>query len=356
MPAVLHHRDGEVDRMADVTQARGRPDAQAIALHHTGVELNLAVGVEAGADARVEQGLVLHAPNGRNRRRERAFADAPPALVPGALHRCLTIPAFVLRYGSRAAVDDQGRAGQMVRGGLVGQRFGVGPKPAALDKATLGDPALKGGDDPSVGGGPLRAAALAKPPLHADPAIGLATLRAPFHLVALDHFHRPLLRSADASAPCDPAPEAFRPCGVPRPFARARPVRPGRRSGRSPPGAGGPPGRAGTSAGRPSGTRGGPAASSAARTGGRPRAGWRGSTSARGRRSAPRTGPALDRGPARACRSQSPQPRPRSRSRSPVPAPRGPAAGRSPEPCPAADGPGSAFGAGAGRGRRRSWP
>src|SRR5207247_2172047 len=88
-------------------------------------------------------------------------------------------------------------------GGLVGQRFGLGPKPAPLDEAALGDAALEGRDDPPVGGGPLRAAALAKPPLHADPPIGLTTLRAAFHLLALDHFHRPLLRSADASAPCD---------------------------------------------------------------------------------------------------------------------------------------------------------
>src|SRR5438093_13571826 len=101
--------------MADVTQARGRADAQAIALHDACVQLDFAVAVEAGANARVEQGLVLHAPNGCHHRRERACADARPALVPGTLHRRLAIPAFVLGYGARAAVDDQGQAGQKVR-------------------------------------------------------------------------------------------------------------------------------------------------------------------------------------------------------------------------------------------------
>ena len=81
MAAVLHHRDREVDRVAHIAQASRAAGAQVLAHHHTSVELHLAVAVEARPDPGVEQRLVLHVPDRRDRRGERSLADPRPADV-----------------------------------------------------------------------------------------------------------------------------------------------------------------------------------------------------------------------------------------------------------------------------------
>ena len=54
MAAVAHHFQCEIDGMADVTHAGDPTRPQRRALHHAGIQLNLTVGVEAGANAGVQ--------------------------------------------------------------------------------------------------------------------------------------------------------------------------------------------------------------------------------------------------------------------------------------------------------------
>jgi hypothetical protein len=109
MPSILHHRHCEVDRMAHVGQAGRAAGSQRPAFHHTGVKLDDTVGVEAGADAGVEQGLVLHVPHRRDRRLQRAITDARPPGIARALDGGLAFIAFDLRDGPSPSVDDEGR-------------------------------------------------------------------------------------------------------------------------------------------------------------------------------------------------------------------------------------------------------
>jgi len=65
--------------MTHVFHAGNTARAQLCPLHHAGVQLHLAVRVEARADPGVEERFVLHVPHGGNRGRERAVSDEGPA-------------------------------------------------------------------------------------------------------------------------------------------------------------------------------------------------------------------------------------------------------------------------------------
>lgn len=98
--------------MADVAQACRASGAKSRALHDARVELDLTVGVEARADAGVEERLVLHVPHGHHGGGECAQSDRGPAGVPGALDGGLAKWQLRLRDGASAAMNDQRRTGQ----------------------------------------------------------------------------------------------------------------------------------------------------------------------------------------------------------------------------------------------------
>jgi len=107
VPPVLHDGDREVDRVPHVAQARRRADAEIGTLHDARIQLDHAVGVEASADAGVQQRLVLHVADRRHHRRQRAVADPRPARVARALDGGLAVGAFVNGNRAGAAVDDE---------------------------------------------------------------------------------------------------------------------------------------------------------------------------------------------------------------------------------------------------------
>src|SRR5205814_3999636 len=78
-------------------------------IHHAGVQLDHAVGVQARADAGVEERLILHVADRGDSCFERAAADALPARLERALDRGLPIRELGRRNRAGAAVDDEGR-------------------------------------------------------------------------------------------------------------------------------------------------------------------------------------------------------------------------------------------------------
>jgi len=111
VPAVSHDGQRQVDRVPDVPQARHSAGASIPPVHHAGVQLDHAVGVQARADAGVEERLVLHVAHRGDCCFERAAADALPAHLERALDRGLPIGELGLRDRAGAAVDDEGRRG-----------------------------------------------------------------------------------------------------------------------------------------------------------------------------------------------------------------------------------------------------
>src|SRR5919199_716335 len=108
MAAVAEHAQRQLDRMADVAH-RGHPSRpQPRALHDAGVELDRAFAVEAGADACVEDRLVLHLADGRDHRSESAGADLRPTNGERSLDRGLTLRPLAAGRIAGAAVDDEG--------------------------------------------------------------------------------------------------------------------------------------------------------------------------------------------------------------------------------------------------------
>ena len=98
--------------MPHVAKACRAARAQLRPLHHPGVQLDDAVGVQARPDAGVEQGLVLHVAHRRDGRGQRALTDAGPTGVTRALDGGLAQRLLGLGNGPGAAVDDQRRTGQ----------------------------------------------------------------------------------------------------------------------------------------------------------------------------------------------------------------------------------------------------
>ena len=147
------------------SQARRPAGAEIGAEHHAGIELDLAVAVEAGTDTGVEEGFVLHVTDRRHCCGQCAVSDAGPSGVARAVDSGLAELALGVRDRTCAAVDDQGRAGQRRPESLLSLR--LGPLGAALEKATLGDTPVEGVGHASGGAGALGVAALAKPPIHA---------------------------------------------------------------------------------------------------------------------------------------------------------------------------------------------
>jgi hypothetical protein len=91
---VAHHLRGQVDRVADVFQARDPAGAQGRALHDSCIELDFPVCVQAGADAGVEQGLVLHMANRRHCGNQGTIADLGPAELEGTFNSGLALGAL----------------------------------------------------------------------------------------------------------------------------------------------------------------------------------------------------------------------------------------------------------------------
>jgi hypothetical protein len=77
--AISHHRHGKVDRMTHVFDAGGATRAKLRTLHYAGVQLHLPIGIQAGADSGVQQGLVFHVANRGDRGGQRPGADLRPA-------------------------------------------------------------------------------------------------------------------------------------------------------------------------------------------------------------------------------------------------------------------------------------
>ena len=124
--AVLHHRDRKVDRMPHIPKARRAADAQAPALHHTRVQLDLTVRIEAGADSGVEQRLVFHVADGGDRGGKGPAPDLAPAGVARPLDGGLARGALALRHRPGAAVHDQGLAGHRMRKNPDGRQRSAG--------------------------------------------------------------------------------------------------------------------------------------------------------------------------------------------------------------------------------------
>ena len=108
--AVLHHRHGQVDRVAHITQACCPARAQRGSFHHPGVELDHPIAVQASADAGVEKWLVLHVANRRDGRGQGTLADEGPSDLAGPLHSGLAQLPFGGGDWTGATVDDQRRA------------------------------------------------------------------------------------------------------------------------------------------------------------------------------------------------------------------------------------------------------
>ncbi len=124
MAPVAHHLDSQVDWMAHVFQAGSSAGAELRPLHHPGVQLHLAVRVEARADAGVEKRLVLHVANRRDGRHQRSIFDPRPAQLEGPLDGGLAQRAFSRRNGPGTAVDYE-RGGDFLSGRLEGPVHGA---------------------------------------------------------------------------------------------------------------------------------------------------------------------------------------------------------------------------------------
>src|SRR5256714_5967714 len=94
MPPVLHHGDGQVDRMPDVAQAGCTSRAKPRALHDSRIQLDLSVAVQRGAYARVEQRLVLHLAHRGDRGHQGATSDLAPACLEGSLDSGLALSSL----------------------------------------------------------------------------------------------------------------------------------------------------------------------------------------------------------------------------------------------------------------------
>jgi len=157
MAPVAHHLHGEVDGVAHILQACDAAGAQRGALHDAGVQLDLAVSVQACTDAGIEKWFVFHVADGGGRRGKRAVTDPRPAKVQRALHGFLAVWALGGGNGSRTAVDyERGR----------GQGFASG----RLEGAPVHEPAIIGPPvgnelDPAANSGPLGRSPLSEPAL-----------------------------------------------------------------------------------------------------------------------------------------------------------------------------------------------
>ena len=85
MPPVLHHGDGQVDRMPHVAQACRAARAQPGALHDSRIQLDLSVAVQRRAYARVEQRLVFQVAHRGDRGHQGATDDLAPTGLEGSL-------------------------------------------------------------------------------------------------------------------------------------------------------------------------------------------------------------------------------------------------------------------------------
>src|SRR2546430_10732752 len=82
---IFHDRHRELDRVTHVAQARRPTGAQVRTYHHAGIQLDLAVAVETGADPGVEKGLVLHVTDRSHGCRERAISNSRPTGIARAV-------------------------------------------------------------------------------------------------------------------------------------------------------------------------------------------------------------------------------------------------------------------------------
>jgi hypothetical protein len=157
MAPIAHHLDGEIDGVAHILQACDAAGAQRGALHDAGVQLDITVGVQAGAYAGVEKWLVLHVADGGDRRGQRAITDPRPAKVQRALDGFLAVWALGGRNRSRTAVDYERGSGQ----GFASGRLEGAP---VHEPAIIGPP-VRNELDPTADGGPLGRSPLSEPAL-----------------------------------------------------------------------------------------------------------------------------------------------------------------------------------------------
>src|SRR5207244_11102415 len=120
-------------------------------VHDAGVQLHPALGVQTGADARVEKWLVFHVAHRSHGGRQGAIGERRPPDLSSPLDRGLTLSTFGFGDGPGAAVDDQGRAGQRWEVWLVGQ--GLGPAAPALKDGAVRDTPVEGDVEEQVGDG-----------------------------------------------------------------------------------------------------------------------------------------------------------------------------------------------------------
>jgi len=92
--------------MADVANRCHTAGAQLAAFHHPCVELDVALEVEAGADACIEKRFVLQVAHRRDDGGEGAIADQRPTCLERALDRGLAEGSFGDRHLPRSPVDD----------------------------------------------------------------------------------------------------------------------------------------------------------------------------------------------------------------------------------------------------------
>jgi hypothetical protein len=190
--AFSHHLDRQIDRMTHVAHARHPSGSQVGALHHPRVELNFAFEVEAGADAGIQERLVLQAANGGDRGRQSAVTDQCPSHRQRPFDGGLTEGALGNADRARTTVDDQGRAGHALKECAVS---GAGcwlepalrPGFAALERATLGDPPVEWVKDPSACARAHRIASLGVPALDVRPPSFASTLRSARHQSLENH-------------------------------------------------------------------------------------------------------------------------------------------------------------------------
>jgi hypothetical protein len=173
MAAISHHRYGQIDWMTHVFDAGSAARAELRTLHDAGIQLRLAVCIQARADAGVQQGLILHVANRGDCGGQRPGANLCPAKLERTLDGCLAKRALSGRYRTRAAMDDERRGSQGLSSALLGD--------AAIHDSTLDVPPI--GDEhhaPAVFGA-VGASTLT------DAAFGAGTprQRSPF-LAALD--------------------------------------------------------------------------------------------------------------------------------------------------------------------------
>lgn len=112
MPGVTHDFESKVDRVTHVLEPRRAARPQLRSLHHASVQLNHPVEVEAGADAGVEERLVLHKANRGQHGLEGTAAYRAPAGVARALDGRLPERQLGFRYRAGSAVDDERRPGR----------------------------------------------------------------------------------------------------------------------------------------------------------------------------------------------------------------------------------------------------